>query len=332
MIIGQYLTQLQGLTSPPAVARSIAPNSGPNAFNPTLTTPNQVMIPSQSWDWDPVTIGYVSDDQFLLSDLMPLSNKPNTLYSPSAKSFSTNYRTFLEFIDARRFPAPSLLSKSKADIAEPTGCPSAGNTPDGWTKVNIAGIDRFKPIWNVPIESSKWKLDVDNGVISNAGTIFINLKNSDDVSEAASIITLVENTTGHAPLEPIDEGREFEQVEINAKAWAQIPIAPGSWFNSSIISLGKPYLREESMNSFFGPNGLLSCRVSAFYVAAQPKFTFYSTSPVKAAIDAISDTKELQVFGMKATVVKRSSNEKSVELEVQSNNPSIVAVALENFS
>ena len=335
-IIEQYVKQLDGLFDSSPQSEVFRGQNGPEVADSDhyLTVPNQLLIPTLSWNWPTATIGTISDDQFQFADRMPVSSEPATLYLQSANSFSDNYRTFLDFIDPQSFPSKSLLKEAKEKIKQPDGDPATAPTPPGWTKVNIAGINRWRPIWNVPVNASTWKNDVEAGAIQNPGTILIRLKDGDNTKGTTLEKRFADN---HSSLLS-DESAHFEQISITAKAWGQIGINPGAWFDSSIFLLGRKYVPDEK--SFFGKKGLLSCRVAAFYVAYKPEFNYLASSTdgigstALAAFRASSQTNDLYAMGVNVEVANLDSvnkNSTSVKLSSTSPDPAIIAVALEIF-
>lgn len=296
--------------------------SGKKGSAPVLTTPTQLLMPANAWDWDVAPNGSILLQQFQFADFMPQSTESGVLYAASGNSFTDNYRTFLEVIPAS-FTPQSILNTAKAMITMPTGNPANDPTPPGWTKVTDGGgIIRWEPIYSLSNSASQWKQEVETGTINNPGTIVINLKQ--DPNNPVLSDTPDGSNTSESP-----DASVFEKVSITAASWGQITISPGSWFNSSIITLAKlnNYVTEDVIS------GLLSARVSAFYVAYKPQFKFSSSSPVdETAISKISTTPELYAFGIKVQADQPSADNTSVNLTSASLDPSIVAVVIETFS
>lgn len=324
----QIIKQLQVLTAGQVpVARSAAEQK----TDPMLTIPSQLLFPTASWNWPVAPIGTILDVQYQFADTMPQSSESGVLFSPSANSFSTNYRMFLDSITANNFPLKKALRQAKKAIQMPAGSPSTGIVPPGWTVVTIAGVNRWAPIWDVQPTAAEWKNDVETGAISNPGTINIQLERSQEMPTAQDKHVLAQKGPMINGLQSLDGTASFTQVSITASAWGQIPIYPGTWFNGSMISLGKDYL--ENKDTFFGPSGLLSCRVAAFFVAYKPSFKLSSPSPIPSTVRAqIKAASELYALGTKVRVGRPSRAARSVALQSVSSDPVIVALALEVFS
>lgn len=309
LIAEQFTNQLDSLFS--------GSKDGENA--PVLTTPAQLLVPANTWDWAVAPDGTILLQQFQFADFMPQSAQSGVMYTASANSFTENYRTLLEIIP-NSFPQ-NLLNSAKAEIAVPTGNPANDPTPSGWTKVTDGGgIIRWEPIYSLSTSASQWKLEVQTGVIDNPGTIVINLDKNQNLP------VLADNPDGINNSSSLDSS-VFEKVSITAASWGQITISPGSWYNSGVVTLSKTYVPKTTFSS------LLSARVSAFYVAYKPVFNFSSSTPVdQTVMKEISTTPELYALGIKVRAGQPSNNAKSINLTSTSPDPSIVAVVVETFA
>lgn len=233
-------------------------NPSPNKQIPNNMKPSnqfQLVYPPDPWDWKVVVSGMMPTQQFLFSDTIPMSDEIGAIYAPSSKSFYENYRTFLNFIKPTSVEIKKLLTEAQDKIKEPTYNPANGPTPDGWSKVNIRGITRWRPIWNVSESASDWVKKVKSGIINNPATITLEIPSNNDDT---------------------DTKNDLKQIEIKAKAWGQVSIYPDIWFNYSMIEIGKRYIEDSDM--FFSENGSLNCRVSSFFVAYHPEYTLYTNS------------------------------------------------------
>ena len=295
-----------------------------------ITNANQIVMPSITWDWPTATSGTISLQEYLFADSVPQSIAGATEYAASADSFSTSYRTFLEFIDAKKFPSADMLAEAKRKIALPAGDPSISSTvPPGWTKVTRAGVQRWAPIWTTSKSPSAWL----NTVLANPSgqekSITVPLRSNSSQEE---FLTIGSTGSGDQASVP-GAGTAFNKVVVSAKAWGQIAIYPGTWFNSGMLKLGKKYVVDA--DSFFGPSGILRGRVSAFVVAYDAKFDFESTKPLAANLkSAITGGKNLQAFGVPVTpdTPATAASQNSVVLKSTSAKPTIVLAILESFA
>lgn len=303
---------------------SMTPRTAP------ITNPSQVVIPVIAWDWPPAMPGTITSEQFRFADMIPLSTQSKTEYAPSSDSFSSNYRAFLDLIDDKKFPWPSLLGSAKAKISVPSGNPPDSPSPPGWTKVLTAGIQRWAPIWELSESAYDWKSKVTSGAISNPGSIVLDLRTG-----GANTNVLQQKIFGTETLQPLaGSAKAFETIKISAAAWGQVAVYPGSWFDSSMFKFGKKFVVNPT--SFFGPSGLLRGRVSAFIVAYEVKFELTAAVPVGASFaSTIARGKNLYAFGLPVELPPSgpipSGQETSVHLSSMSQEPSIVAVIIESY-
>ncbi len=300
-------------------ARSLAKRKA--VFQPVpLTTATQIVTPAIVWDWPTATSGSLNFEQIQLSDMMPQSMTAGDEYATSSDSYSGNYRAFLECIDVDKFPASSILENAKEMIKKPTGSPSSSQCKEGWTMVRKAGIFRWTPIWSLSDTAQHWTSKVKSGVISNAGSFSLNLR-----QHTNPIVGVRENKR-----ETIKQP-DFKKVTISAEAWGQIIISPGAWYNSSLVKLGKPCVKDPDV--FFGENGLLRGRVASFLVAYKPQFDF-----LHPAMDQFENTMKqlegtkLHALGVPVEVDQDASinpAEPAVKLSNTDESPVIIAVVLE---
>lgn len=188
-------------------------------------------LPNTPWDW-PHNTGSMAPELFRFADTIPASITPNTQYAPSSDSFATNYRSFLEFIDARRFPDPAALATAKACI----------------------------------------------------------------------------------------------------RAWGQLALATGSWYNSALMQLGRPYV--PNAGTFFGPGCLLRGRVSGFLAAYQAKYRYAAPGPIGARLATdLNRAGRISAFGQPVALVGPPVRADQAEVLLASDaaSPVIVAALLEAF-
>jgi hypothetical protein len=284
----------------------------------------QMLMPVTAWNWpDPVT-GTVTNAQFRFADTVPQSVDNGALYQPSGRSFSLGYMSFLQVLETCRFPYPAMLANAMQKVATPAGNPVDSPTPAGWTKVDDTGYLQWKPIWTLPESSSQWQAAVAAGTIANPGTLRLNLK---DTSGAAACLQALD-TQGHALALPV---ASLDTVTITSECWGQMSIFPGSWYDASMVALGRSLVPDAS--AFFGPGGLIAGRISSFYVALRPRFDFTAAAPIPAALrQTLDDADTVQAMGV---TVQRALGDgvpgQALRLENTDPAPVIVAVGLETL-
>jgi hypothetical protein len=316
-VLADYVQQIrQRATAAPMAARAV-PYAGPT----------QMLLPNTPWDW-PHNTGSMAPELFRFADTIPASITPNTQYAPSSDSFATNYRSFLDFIDARRFPDPAALAAAKACIRVPDTDPASSPAPPGWTRVSIAGVLRWKPVYEPSDSALDWTQKVQSGQIHNPGSFVLKMHTP---AGASGVLDLA---LGGATIQPALTAAQpgTWSVTVSARAWGQLALATGSWYNSALMQLGRPYVA--NAGTFFGPRGLLRGRVSGFLAAYQAKYRYAAPGPVGArlAMD-LNRAGRISAFGQPVALVGPPVRADQAEVLLASDaaSPVIVAALLEAF-
>ncbi len=315
--IQQYTSQLQQLTEKNRTDKSSA----------TVLPSAQLVMPTIAWDWPPASIGMMTNNSFEFADGMPASCQSEVIYQPSADSFTDNYRSFLALVKGSNQALTRMIRQARRKIAIPAGNPANDPTPSGWTIAKINGLIRWRPVWNFSDTAHDWLQKVQSGRINNPGTITIKLDNQNQPSDL-----LVTKKSASSRSEPVNSKLNFTQVVIEAKSWGQISINPGSWYDSAILALTASELSPELHNTYFGHNGLLSCRLASFYVAYQIKVTFHGQGIDPALLNSLNDNSN-QILAL-GVPVKPSVQQYagSLQLEAVAPDPAMVAVGIENMN
>jgi hypothetical protein len=331
-VVQQFISQL-GQMLPASVHASSSPlDMGAMRAMPmagsvlTPLLPGHMLMPSTPWDWPEAITGTATDAQFRFADAVPQSTGNGELYLPSSRSFAQGYRAFLEFIPSARFPSPDLLASARRSAALPAGNPVIDPTPAGWTKVTTAGYAQWQPIWDIPISAAAWMVAVAAGSINNPGTLRLALNTQTSPGEPIPPHLSAQDTSGaDLALPPT----QFDTVDITAACWGNIPIYPGSWFDASMLMLGKSFVPDPSV--FFGPGGLMACRVSSFYVALNPKFDFTSSGPITASLPiALAKADAILAMGVPVKMSQAMlPNDAKLSFSGIGSSPVIVAVVLD---
>ncbi len=334
-VIHQFLGGLADLVPPPPRGPSVS--SGPKTGmvfkrSASISAPlvrGQMLMPVTAWNWpDPVT-GTMADAQFLFADTVPQSAANGALYQASGRSFSQGYKTFLQVLEACKFPYQSMLAGAMQKMATPAGEPAYSPTPVGWTKVYETGYLQWKPIWTLPKSSSEWSAAVAVGTIANPGTLRLNLNDTSGAGPQAPASLQALDASGRVLALP---AASLETVTITSECWDQVPIYPGSWYDASMVALGRGLVPDAGV--FFGPAGLMACRVSTFYVALKPRFDFTAAAPIPASLrQTLDEADTVQAMGV--TVQRaRGDGQPNQALRLVNTEPApvIVAVSLETLA
>jgi len=287
-------------------------------------TNGQLVYPSLSWDWPVVTVNTISESQYNFSDTIPKQVQAEVIYESSADSFSSNYRMFLDTINEESFPYPKALTDARKLMTAPD--PEATSAPEGWTHVSVAGILRWRPIWTLSTSSYDWQNQVKTGAVDNPGSIEIDLTETPTgVLDAASDVNVNTGLLKHL-------NESFTTVTMTAKAWGQIVVHPGAWYQASMLKMGRDHL--PNPDDFFGPSGLLRGRVSTFIVAQDVTFSFSSNEKLtKDDKPTMSNADSLRVLGIPSKLSTAiPANDHAMQMKADSQLPIIVAAIVESLS
>jgi len=324
--VDQFIAKLEEVTQPrdaqATLRRGIAADSGLAPM-----APGQLLQPAALWNWPDTAIGTISDAQFYFADTVPQSAVSSALYEASSRSFSAGYRVFLSSIDTLRFNSkyPQLLEAARLKAEPPKGDPASVPTPPGWTKLTGAGISEWKPLWSLQPSATAWTNSVATGEIDNPGTIRLRLAGASPGLGPDGAGLQIQHPGGHSLSTP-----PFETVEIKARCWGRVAIYPGAWFDAAMLKLGKPYVNAAA--DFFGPDGLLACRVSTFYVALEPEFSYSCPTPVTPQVrEALASATTVRAFGVEVHPADGPVEATTIKLVTGVQVPVIVAAVLDVF-
>tara|TARA_R110000868_G_scaffold4656_25_gene29029 strand:+ start:780 stop:1859 length:1080 start_codon:yes stop_codon:yes gene_type:complete len=320
----------------PAARRMMAPGAsfGPAASPQMpaaipLTGRNQVLVPSQDWDWTTAASGSIPTNQFYLADTLPQSTENGSEFAASSDSFSKNYRLFLDMIDLSTFPSAVNLQLAKNRIIAPSGTPAGGTAPPGWTKIMRSGVLRWAPNWIASDTCKNWTNQAVTKPPSKPQTITISLGSGTQQSAIAA--DLIAN---HPSLQPETLLRTFNSVAITAQNWGKITLTPGEWFESGLLQIGQSYMKNPAM--FFGSSGLLRGRVSAFYVGFNVTLKFSGEKNLTSSQrSSITKSQNVELLGIPLTLDQSGSNltgSNPIIAYTQSRgSPEIIAVEIETY-
>ncbi len=313
-LVLQYTKQLERLIADDHIRTGNAP-SLPSA---------QLVMPTIPWDWPPAPVGTMLNSATQLADTMPISSLTETYYQPSANVFSQNYRTYLSLVNGTSQPIKRLVKQARHKITVPSGNPANDPKPPGWSPEKVNGILRWCPAWVFSDTATDWQQKVHDGSIRNPGTVTIKLRKG-----ASQQRLLVTKKLGSTVTVPLDADANFEKVVIEASAWGQISINPGSWYDSSIIALTSNELSPALRKKFFATTGLLASRVSSFYVAYKVKINFHGENFSQQ--DLNQDNQEIWAMGIQVKAVETKIPD-CIQFIGSTPDPVIVAVAIEKMN
>lgn len=225
----------------------------------------QILVPNKAWGWNISGSGTLPRNMVNFCDTLPQSCQgAENFYFRSERLFDS-YTLLLDLLD-NSFVPQELLIEAKRMTQRPAYSPTSDNiAPLGWAKINDgAEIIRWTPTYSISTWPKQWLATITEG--SNPQTIRFPIPTNTPLT-----LHFIASNSEYSSL-PLAHRKNY--LEISAKAWGRIKVTPGAWFNSSLLALikeQKPSLKGGyNLDTFFGPQGLLNCRISELLVAYQP--------------------------------------------------------------
>lgn len=247
----------------------------------------QVLSIPTLWNWGSSPLGQIGKEQYDFCDTVPAS-RDSGYFTPSSDSFTDSYASFLQVLDPTTFIPKSVLVNSNIANATPTVPIATGPVPTGWTKVaNQSGQLEWKRVWNVSDTPTQWLSKINSQ----------NFSTEQELSFDTGSLSIKNNDGKNIPIPT----SEKVTMKITAKALAFVTVTPGSWYNSSLIQLGKigtGYLPGFSPGVIFGDGKLLNCRITQFLVALMPNAHISLNSSL---LPNTQDISEINVAGFSFT-------------------------------
>ena len=333
--LSQSIANVLGAQSQPAPAPAPSPGPwrrgpvgdkmmprGPQAGAAPIVQLFRPMVP---WDWPTPAVGFLPYQQFVLADRMPGSTESGVPYAPGGASFSDNYASFLSLLALEKFPLPSRLASAIAATTRPTESPVTALAPDGWARVaDGAGITRWCMVYGLSTSVTAWVAEVatdPNSEVSLSVPI---------TGEKA--LTLTAPGGQQQAISLLDD---VEHALITASALSQVSVTPGSWFDDSLLRLGRDGPFVSSFASSTQPYaGMLGGRVSSLIVAYNPVLRIVGPDPVHSATGAAlkeAAAVEIGGFTFPAPVAVPASPAGGAAYQARAAGAWIVGVTVEVF-
>jgi hypothetical protein len=307
--------------------------------------PLQRLEPAMEWDWAPTVEGIIGAAPYHFYDSMPASCAPEALYVSTGDSFSGDYFAFLELLRSD-FQPEQLLVQARSAAVRPQSDPASSPSPRGWTKMQSAtNLIQWAPDWSPAQTPQGWLQSVSAGREFPARSFTLDPRMEFSGGETPATFSLVQARIGTGARQPLMlEHGELMGLSFSAQAWGRVPISPGDWYKSGLVTLARngPFVGGYTRNQVFGPTGLLRCRVAEMVLAYKPSLQTRVSPNFATRHDAtLAAATELSVGGIliKGTdqqpglVRRQDDSSTSVVLEgtTTSEAPLIVAVMLETF-
>ncbi len=188
---------------------------------------------------------------------------------------------------------PKTLQEAMKLIKLPTGKPSGGNPPRGWTVVkDQSGVLRWQPSFNISTDSQKWRQQLTNGTIGEK-TISLSASKSDSsinkswagASTSVSTFFWSAYASGSWSNTDISESDDSVEATVTLKSATNVLVSPGDWYDGGFMKqlatagnsgtgyqILKPYTADGS-HGLFGKSGLCSTMITGLVVAYKPSFS-----------------------------------------------------------
>lgn len=220
---------------------------------------------------------------------------PGDVYTKEADGLQEAVNGVLDQIETlNEAQMPTTLKEALDATKLPSGKPSDGNAPRGWTVVpNSAGNLEWQPVFDIATTSREWRQQLTDGSIGEK-TIVLKADKSDSSIDK----TWAGGNVGYGnPFWGVYAGGAWQRTNISKsdksvtatiklKSSTVVKITPGEWFDGGflkqlVISGNKgqgynilsPYTATGGEHALFGKNGLCSTMVTGLVVAYKPSFS-----------------------------------------------------------
>lgn len=301
--------------------------------------------------------GAIFDAQY--PDIKSWLDGPGASYKTEAQTWTKNANATLAQIQAlNKANQPTELANALALMETPSGSPSSGDAPRGWTKVaNGAGVLEWQPDFTISTTSQNWRAQLTDGSIG-AKTISLSASKGDssiDKSWAGG------NVSYGTPFWGVYAGGSWSETNIsqsdqsvtatvNLESATNVLITPGAWYDGGFLkqmatagnsgtgySILSPYSATGGDHPLFGKSGICSTMVTGLVVAYKPSFSItMKSSTYKSFEQKISASAGLRIgpftFGGSGghyeKQVNTTGNATTVTGGSTSDNPVIIGVTV----
>lgn len=220
---------------------------------------------------------------------------PGDVYTKEADGLQETVNGVLDQIATlNEAQMPTTLKEALDATKLPSGKPSDGNAPRGWTVVpNSAGNLEWQPVFNISATSRDWRQQLVDGSIGEK-TIVLKADKSDSSIDK----TWAGGNVGYGnPFWGVYAGGAWQRTNISEsdksvtatiklKSSTVVNITPGEWFDGGFLkqlaisgnkgqgyNILSPYTATGGEHALFGKDGLCSTMVTGLVVAYKPSFS-----------------------------------------------------------
>ena len=189
---------------------------------------------------------------------------------------------------------PTSLQDALNLIKMPTGQPSAGNPPRGWTVVpDGSGVLRWQPDFQISTNSQDWRNQLTSGSIGPASVTLDASKSDSSINKSWAGASVSYGTpfwgvyaNGSWEQTNITESDNSVTATVKVKSSTVVEITPGAWYDGGFLkqmvaagssatgyTILPPYTATGGDHALFGKDGICSTMVNGLVVVYQPSFS-----------------------------------------------------------
>lgn len=189
---------------------------------------------------------------------------------------------------------PPSLQEALGLTKLPSGNPSDGNVPRGWTVVpDGAGVLRWQPAFTIATTSQNWRAELTNGSIGQKTLSLSTNKSSDSINKTwAGGNASYSNpfwgvyANGSWSETNISKADDSVTATITLQSATTVSITPGDWYEGGFLKqlstaggdgtgyqILSPYTATGGDHPLFGQKGLCSTMVTGLVVVYKPEFS-----------------------------------------------------------
>lgn len=189
---------------------------------------------------------------------------------------------------------PTELQDALNLMKMPSGSPSGGNVPRGWTVVpDGSGVLQWQPDFMISTDSQTWRNELTSGSIGATEITLDASKSDDSINQSWAGA----NASYGNPFWGVNVGGSWEETNISEsdnsvtatvklKGSTLVEITPGAWYDGGFLkqmanagstgtgyNILPPYTATGGDHPLFGQNGICSTMVNGLIVVYQPSFS-----------------------------------------------------------
>lgn len=201
---------------------------------------------------------------------------------------------FLQIQALNSAQQPSSLQEALDAVKLPSGAPSGGNSPRGWTVVpNGAGVLEWQPDFTIATTSQDWRNQLTSGSVGAKSISLSAAKSNSSIDKTWAGASVSYGTpfwgayaSGKWENTDITASDSSVEATVSVEGSTLVQIQPGAWYDGgflkNIVTSGNngtgynvlsPYTVSGPDHALFGKDGLCSTMITGLVVAYKPSFS-----------------------------------------------------------